>query len=102
MRTRSAPELGTLRPRMRTRLVPALSAGTLPPQVNPRRRHYAPLGAIHRIVLQVFALSRSEAGGVGCSIETGSDAGKVSLRASSSAFSWCLRSRSLRSEEHTS
>jgi hypothetical protein len=34
MRTRSAPELGTLRPRMRTRLVPALSAGTLPPQVN--------------------------------------------------------------------
>ena len=33
------------------------------------------------------------AGGVGCSIETGSEAGKVSLRASSSTFSWCLRSR---------
>jgi hypothetical protein len=45
------------------------------------------------IVLQVFALSRSAAGGVGCSTETGSDAGKVSLRASSSAFSWCARSR---------
>jgi len=45
------------------------------------------------IVLQVFALSRSAAGGVGCSTETGSDAGKVSLRASSSAFSWCVRSR---------
>ena len=43
--------------------------------------------------LQVFALSLSAAGGVGCSTETGSDAGKVSLRASSSAFSWCLRSR---------
>jgi hypothetical protein len=56
---------------MRTRLVPALSAGTLPPQVNPRRRHCAPLGAIHRIVLQVFALSRSEAGGVGCSLKPG-------------------------------
>src|ERR1700746_3689212 len=38
------------------------------------------------IVLQVFALSRSAAGGVGCSTETGSDAGKVSLRASSSAL----------------
>src|ERR1700730_882298 len=45
MRTRSAPELGTLRPRMRTRLVPTLSAGTLPPQVNRRHRHCAPLGA---------------------------------------------------------
>jgi hypothetical protein len=35
MRTRSAPEFGfgALRPRMRPRLVPALSAGTLPPQV---------------------------------------------------------------------
>ena len=32
-----------------------------------------------RLVLQVFALSRSAAGGVGCSTETGSDAGKVSL-----------------------
>ena len=31
--------------------------------------------------------SRSLAGGVGCSVETGSEAGKVSLRASSSAFS---------------
>ena len=38
---------------------------------------------------QVFALSRSAAGGVGCSTETGSDAGKVSFRASSSACSWC-------------
>src|SRR5262249_41921969 len=28
---------------------------------------------------------------VGCSTETGSDAGKVFLRASSSASSWCLR-----------
>jgi hypothetical protein len=45
---------------------------------------------------QVFALSRSAAGGVGCSTETGSDAGKVSLRASSSACSWCVRSRSSR------
>jgi hypothetical protein len=45
------------------------------------------------IARQVFALSRSAAGGVGCSTETGSDAGKVSLRASSSAFSWCMRSR---------
>jgi hypothetical protein len=44
------------------------------------------------IAPQVFALSRSAAGGVGCSIETGADAGKVSLRASSSASSWCLRS----------
>jgi hypothetical protein len=35
MWTRSAPEFGfgALRPRMRPRLVPALSAGTLPPQV---------------------------------------------------------------------
>jgi hypothetical protein len=33
MRTRWAPEFGALRPRMRPRLVPALSAGTLPPQV---------------------------------------------------------------------
>jgi hypothetical protein len=41
----------------------------------------------HRIVLQVSALSRSDAGGVGCSTETGSDAGKVSFRASSSASS---------------
>jgi hypothetical protein len=32
-------------------------------------------------------LSRSAAGGVGCSTETGSDAGKVFFRASSSAFS---------------
>jgi hypothetical protein len=45
---------------------------------------------------QVFALSRSAAGGVGCSTETGSDAGKVSLRASSNACSWCVRSRSSR------
>jgi hypothetical protein len=36
-------------------------------------------------------LSRSAAGGVGCSTETGSDAGKVFSRASSSAFSWRLR-----------
>jgi len=50
----------------------------------------------HRTSLQVFALSRSAAGGAGCSNETGSDAGKVSFRASSSAFSWCLRSRSSR------
>jgi hypothetical protein len=47
-------------------------------------------------VLQVFALSRSAAGGVGCSNETGSDAGKVSFRASSSAASRCLRSRRAR------
>jgi hypothetical protein len=33
----------------------------------------------------------------GCSTETGSDAGKVFLRASSSASSWCLRSRLSRS-----
>jgi len=38
MRTRSAPEFRTLRPRMRTGLVPALSAGPLPPQVIRRRR----------------------------------------------------------------
>jgi hypothetical protein len=33
MRTWSAPEFGALRSRMRPRLVSALSAGTLPPQV---------------------------------------------------------------------
>ena len=49
-----------------------------------------------RIVLQIFSLSRSAARGVGCSTETGSDAGKVFLRASSSVFSRCLRSRLLR------
>jgi hypothetical protein len=34
------------------------------------------------VILQVFALSRSVAGGAGCSTETGSDAGKVFFRAS--------------------
>jgi hypothetical protein len=43
--------------------------------------------------LQFFAPSRSPVGVTGCSAETGSDAGKVSLRASSSASSWCVRSR---------
>jgi hypothetical protein len=42
-----------------------------------------------------FALSLSgssfQSGTTGCSIETGSDAGKVFLRASSSASSWCPR-----------
>jgi len=47
----------------------------------------------HRGGLQVFAPSRSAAGEVGCSAETGSDAGKVFLRASSSAFFCCVRSR---------
>jgi len=41
--------------------------------------------------------SWSAAGGVGCSIETGSDAGKVFLSASSSASSWCLRASFARS-----
>ena len=36
-------------------------------------------------------------GGVGCSIETGSDAGNVFLSASSSASSWCLRAHLARS-----
>jgi len=36
---------------------------------------------------------RGAAGGVGCPIETGSDAGKVFLSASSSASSWYLRAR---------
>jgi hypothetical protein len=36
-------------------------------------------------------LYSSAAGGVACSIGTGSDAGKVSISASSSASSWCRR-----------
>jgi hypothetical protein len=38
-------------------------------------------------------LSWSTVGGVDSTIETGSDAGKVFLSASSSASSWCLRAR---------
>lgn len=49
------------------------------------------------VVFEAFAVrvqSGSAADGAGCSIEIGSDAGKVFLRASSSASSWCCRARS--------
>jgi hypothetical protein len=51
----------------------------------------------HEPALHVFTLVWSFAGGVGCPIETGSDAGKVFLSASSSASSWDLRVRVARS-----
>src|SRR5262249_39940 len=53
--------------------------------------HSRPFGSVSRLLNERGQERRARPLVVGCSAETGSDAGKVFLRASSSASSWRLR-----------